>query len=154
VLAHPETLADSRTLAGAAGDFWFGVRWNGFRPRAAGLDQPVQFRTSAPRDTSDRPDSVRAAADSGSVPPAIARSDSLPSTAMFTVAFASVQNEKQARDVASRIRIDGKSPRITTSDRNGTTLYRVVMGPYESRADAERAGRASGQSYWIIEGVP
>lgn len=155
VLAHPETLRDMRTLAGAASDFWFGVRWNGFRPRAAGLDQPVQFRTSAPRDTADRPDSTGHTPDSTSGGgSAIARSDSAPSSAMFTVAFASVQSEKQARDVASRIRVDGKTPRITTSDRNGTTLYRVVMGPFESRADAERVGRASGQSFWIIEGAP
>ena len=153
VLAHPSTLADTRTLAGAANDFWFGLRWNGFRPRSAGLDQPVQFRTSAPRDSADLADSLRPPRDSGAAPPAT-RGDSGATGAMFTVAFASVQSEKQARDLASRIKVGGQSPRITTSERNGTMLYRVVMGPYPSRDEADRIGRASGQSYWIFEGVP
>jgi cell division protein FtsN len=50
--------------------------------------------------------------------------------------------------------VDGQQPRITTSERAGKTLYRVVLGPYPSRAEAERVGRASGQSYWIFEGAP
>ena len=69
-------------------------------------------------------------------------------------AFAAVLDEKQARQVASRIRVDGETPRITTSDRAGKTLYRVVLGPYPTRADADRVGKASGQSYWIFEGAP
>ena len=150
-LAHPQTLAESKKLPGAASDFWIDLRWNGFRPRSAGLDQPVQFRTSAPRDSADvgeasARDTVKA--------PVASHGDSTVPITMFTVAFASMQSEKQARDVAARIRVDGNAPRITTSERNGTTLYRVVMGPFDSRAAAERVGRASGQSFWIIEGVP
>ena len=75
-------------------------------------------------------------------------------TSSFTVSFAAVLDEQQARQVASRIRVDGETPRITTSDRAGTTLYRVVLGPYPTRADADRIGKASGQSYWIFEGAP
>jgi hypothetical protein len=33
-------------------------------------------------------------------------------------------------------------------------VYRVVLGPYASRAEAERIGKSSGQSYWIFEGAP
>lgn len=151
VLAHPTTLADMRTVVGGAKDFWHTVRWNGFRPRAAGLDQPVQFRTSAPRDSSDlapRGDSVGAAG-------GVATADSASTvTGQFTVSFAAVLEEKQARSVAARIRVDGQVPRITSSERAGKTLYRVVLGPYSTRAEAERVGRASGQSYWIFEGAP
>ncbi|MEN9509530.1 MAG: hypothetical protein RLZZ621_2093, partial [Gemmatimonadota bacterium] len=43
-IVHPSTLADMRTVTGGARQFWYTLRWNGFRPRAAGLDQPVQFR--------------------------------------------------------------------------------------------------------------
>lgn len=149
VLAHPTSLKDMRTVVGGARQFWYTLRWNGFRPRASGLDQPVQFRTSAPRDSMDYADSAAArdlARDS-------TRRDTA-TTSSFTVSFAAVLDEQQARQVASRIRVDGETPRITTSDRAGTTLYRVVLGPYPTRADADRIGKASGQSYWIFEGAP
>jgi hypothetical protein len=147
VFAHPTTLADMRTVTGGADDFWYTMRWNGFRPRAAGLDQPVRFRTSAPRDSSD----VTPVADSGAPAAAEPGSDS---GGEFTVSFAAVLEERDARSVAASIRVEGQVPRITTSERDGKTLYRVVLGPYRSRADAERVGKASGHSYWIFEGAP
>jgi hypothetical protein len=146
VFAHPTTLADMRTVTGGANDFWYTMRWNGFRPRAAGLDQPVRFRTSAPRDSSD----LTPVADSGA-PAAAPGSDVV---GEFTVSFAAVIEEREARSVAAKIRVEGQVPRITTSERAGKTLYRVVLGPYSSRADAERVGKASGHSYWIFEGAP
>jgi len=162
VLAHPATLADGRVIAGGAKDLWYGLRWNGFRPRAAGLDKPVQFRTSAPRDSSDlrrAPDSIGGPPVGGPPPggpPVGPPPDSAAFSAqqVFTVSFAAVQSERQARDLASRIRVDGRAPRITTSTPNGTTLYRVVMGPFATREQADRIGRASGQSYWVFEGNP
>ncbi|MDQ8159409.1 MAG: SPOR domain-containing protein [Gemmatimonadota bacterium] len=153
VLAHPVSLADMRTVVGGAAQFWYTMRWNGFRPRAAGLDQPVQFRTSAPRDSVDYADSAAARGPQVDTARATLRTDSASATA-FTVSFAAVLDERQARQVAARIRVDGESPRITTSDRAGKTLYRVVLGPYTTRADADRVGKASGQSYWIFEGAP
>lgn len=171
VLAHPVTLADGRAIPGGAKDFWHALRWNGFRPRSAGLDQPVRFRTSAPRAPSDVDDSaavsdsgvvpptrsapppVSSASGSGTVPTPAPRVDNERST-VFTVSFATVLDEKQARSLASRIRVDGQVPRITTSERAGRTLYRVVLGPYPSRDEAERVGRASAQSYWIFRGAP
>jgi len=142
VLVHPETLGDLRTVVDGASQFWHVLRWNGFRPRAKGIDQPVQFRTSAPRDSLDvRADSGRVAA------------DSVAPTA-FTVSFAAVLDEGKAREVAGRIRVEGQSPRITTVEREGQVVYRVVLGPYATRGEAERVGRASGQSFWIFEGTP
>jgi cell division protein FtsN len=137
-------------VVGGARQFWYTLRWNGFRPRAAGLDQPVQFRTSAPRDSVDYAD--RAAVRDSTRDST--RRDTATTTLSFTVSFAAVLDEKQARQVASRIRVDGETPRVTTSDRAGKTLYRVVLGPYPTRADADRVGKASGQSYWIFEGAP
>lgn len=143
VFAHPATLADMRVVENGADQFWHTVRWNGFRPRAAGLDQPVQFRTSAPRDSADlAEDTSRATSTDTTV------------AASFTVSFAAVLDEAQAKAVAARIRVDGQSPRITATDRAGKVVFRVVLGPYATRAEAERVGRASGQSYWIFEGAP
>jgi len=157
VFAHPSSLADMRTVVGGARQFWYTLRWNGFRPRSAGLDQPVEFRTSAPRDSVDYADSAVAqdlARDSTRRDTTATSSSTVSPTSSFTVSFAAVLDEKQARQVASRIRVDGDTPRVTTSDRAGRTLYRVVLGPYPTRADADRVGKASGQSYWIFEGAP
>ena len=151
VVVTTPSLADGRTIARGGNEFWSGLRWNGFRPRATRLDEPVQFRTSAPRDSSDTRDGASNVVVDSTRPPT---RDSTELAQQFTVAFASVQNEKQARDFASKIRVDGQSARITTIDRNGLTLYRVVLGPYASRAEADRVGRASGQSYWLCEGAP
>ena len=155
VFAHPRTLKDMRAVTGGAASFWHTLRWNGFRPRAAGLDQPVQFRTSAPRDSADLvPDSTRGPGDSTAARPDSNGIAGTPVPGQFTVSFAAILDEAPARALAARIRVDGQTPRITSSERSGKTLYRVVLGPYPSRAEAERVGRASGQSYWIFEGVP
>jgi hypothetical protein len=61
-LRHPGSLAVVRTIPGGAGAFWHVLRWNGFRPRAKGLDQPVQFRL--PRGT----DSLGGEEDSAGTP--------------------------------------------------------------------------------------
>lgn len=162
------TFTESRTVANGAKDFWYAFRWNGFRPRAAGLDQPVEFRTSAPRVVADYTDSAtdssRDDITSRLTPPSLnvpavtsntaTRRDSTSAQEAFMVSFAAVQSEERARDLASRIRVEGKAPRITSSERNGTTLYRVVMGPYPTRDAAERIGKSSGHSFWIFEGIP
>ena len=165
VLANPGTLAEGRKIAGGAKDFWYSLRWNGFRPRAAGLDEPVRFRTSAPREPSDS-DSAMIRDSAGpppdaAPPPRAERNDlQLPvrtdtnTSPGFTVSFAAVLDERQARSLASKIRVDGQVPRITTSERAGKTLYRVVLGPYPTHDEAERVGRASAQSYWIFRGAP
>jgi len=36
----------------------------------------------------------------------------------------------------------------------GSPIYRVVMGPYLTRGEADRIGRASKREYWIYEGSP
>ncbi len=174
VLADATSLRDTRTIGDGAQDFWLALRWNGFRPRAKGLDAPVEFRRSAPRDSGLPPEpgpdtardtsgtalgtsaELRASASLGGTLSDAPRITVSPGSApsRFTVSFAAVETEREARTLALRLRINGTRPRITSMERNGGTLYRVVMGPFVSRADAEQIGKASGQSYWIFEGVP
>jgi hypothetical protein len=73
VLHHPVSLAALRSVADGAGLFWHALRWNGFRPRAKGLDQPVEFRLGTPRDSLDALVPGDSAAASGAV-----RGDSAP----------------------------------------------------------------------------
>ncbi|MES2522011.1 MAG: SPOR domain-containing protein [Gemmatimonadota bacterium] len=162
VFADGRTLADGRRVAGGARDHWHVLRWNGFRPRAAGLDQPVEFRRGARRDTTTPVDtSTTIDSGGGSLPPAVAAPPRPPRAtprpardSVFTVSFAALLNEDDARKLANRIRVDGQRARVTTSERGGKTLYRVVLGPYPTRDQAERVGRTSGQSYWVFEGTP
>jgi hypothetical protein len=156
------TLAPVRTVAGGASDFWHVILWNGFRPRAAGLDAPVSFGGGRPRD------SVSAdSADTLAVDSSAAVRDSVPTTppettsvargavtGQFNVSFAAVATEQLARETAVRIRVGGETPRVVPTDRGGTTLFRVVMGPYPTYAEAERIGRLSGRQFWIYEGAP
>ena len=57
VLVDAESLATRRAIVGGATDDWMFISWNGFRPRAASLDQPVTFESgdSVRRDTSENP---------------------------------------------------------------------------------------------------
>lgn len=175
VLASSIDLGEVRTLPEGGKDTWYSMRWNGFRPRAAGLDQPVQFRASGGgassramagtlAEDSARQAAARAAQGDDAVAQADRGSDSAPASPAavtrrveplrFTVQFAAVLSEELARAAAAKISVDGRVPRIATSVRGSRTLYRVVLGPYATREEAEATGKASGTTYWVFEGAP
>ena len=152
---------------GGAGDLWLQVRWNGFRPRAVGLDQPVEFEGFAA--DSAAADSALAAmmtsryGDLGGLarPPVLAPlpRDSVHPTdsstrEIWTVSFATLLNEERARDLSTRIRVDGRNARVIAGNRDGIPIWRVVLGPFDTRDAAERAGMASRLPYWVFEGAP
>lgn len=175
-LVHGDTVALTssidlglvRALPEGAKDFWYAMRWNGFRPRATGLDEPVRFRASGENARSEGAPALRAAVDDDSLGAPVS-SDSSPvardtaagtvvaaprRAAVFTVQLAAVLTEPLAQQAATGIEVEGRRPRITTSVRDGRTLYRVVLGPYPSRDEAERVGKATGRTYWVFEGAP
>jgi cell division septation protein DedD len=166
-----ETLQPVRTVAGGAADYWYFTFWNGFRPRAAGVDQPVSFATA-----DSQRDSVRAASDSAHAAsdsmisaqtpatpnhpaptqPTPAPSASTPAAAasQFTVQFAAMLTPEKAHALADSISVEGTAARVVPSQRAGTTIYRVVLGPYPNRATAERIGHEANRSYWVFAGAP
>ena len=150
--------------AGGASDLWFFMLWNGFRPRAAGVDVPVSFALGNELRRDSTADSTQPLA----AAPTPSR-DSLPATAKpeevvapataasrdsWTVSFAAVLAEDRAREIAEGITVDGQRPRVVKGETAGTTVYRVIFGPYNSKADAERMGRSSKHNYWVYEGIP
>jgi len=161
-----ETGRERLRYRGGAADLWIQVRWNGFRPRAAGLDRPVEFEEYAA--DSAAADSALAAMMSaryGSMtslppeqPPVESRQAPAPGKTggreTWTVSFATLLAEDRAREMAERIRIDGRVARVIAGSRDGIPIWRVVMGPFDSRDSAERAGIASRLPYWVFEGAP
>jgi len=181
VLVDGETLKPRARVRGGAADFWHLVQWDGFRPRAAGLDEPVVFAEPVP--DSGRFDSMDSVFAGARLDPEIApapAADSAPRTVprpapqvvrpappvvastpapaalpnVYTVQFHAVLAEARARELAFAISVDGQLARVVRSGSADSPIYKVVLGPYASRPAAEKAGRASGASYWIYQGAP
>jgi cell division protein FtsN len=60
----------------------------------------------------------------------------------------------KAQEQAVKIVVDGTAAHVVTGVTAGTAVYRIVLGPYTTREQAERVGRASGQTYYIYAGSP
>jgi cell division septation protein DedD len=173
VLVDAETRRVRARFVGGTSDVWALVRWNGFRPRAAGLDEPVRFASDsdstatpavidsalaarvAPAPRAPAPD-VRPPA---TAPGAAAALPEPPRAAgtpkrTFTLSFAAMLSEERANALAATIRVDGHPARVVSSTRDGTPIFRVVYGPFNGHDEADRAGRRSGLPYWVYEGAP
>ena len=163
-----ETGRERLRFVGGANDLWAQIRWNGFRPRAAGLDRPVEFEEyAADSAAADSALAAMLAARYGDVTSQPLPADEPerkapepPPTApaagreVWTVSFATLLAEDRAKEMADRIKVDGRPARVIAGNRDGIPIWRVVMGPYDSRDAAERAGMASRLPYWVFEGAP
>jgi SPOR domain len=171
VFLDPQSLSVRRTILDGARDYWIPLRWNGLRPRAPGLDQPVTFPSTA----SDTADSILAAIRQSQrdtslhtgPPPAPQPAPSVvdsaqgrlntaaPRTAGFTVQFAALLDPDSAHVRASRIVAFGQHAHVVATARGPATVYVVVLGPFPSRDAADAAARASRQpNPWVYEGAP
>lgn len=167
-----ETMRPLMRVSGGAGDYWYAFQWNGFRPRPSSLDRPVSFnlgpadsaRTAADAAAADSVAraALRATGAGGRPGGSSARIDSLSAPARtapraaagFVVSFAALLSERHASDLAALIRVDGATAHVIMSVRDGTPVYRVVLGPYATRDEAERVGRAARHVYWVYEETP
>jgi cell division septation protein DedD len=161
IVTDGTTLRPTARVSGGAKDFWYPFRWTGFRPRAEMLDEPVDIAgppvdsTTVPADSTAPQDSAAAPAAPVPAPAPPARDSAVRRPpAGYTVSFAALLVADKARELAASIRVGGENARVVTGVRDGSTIYRVVLGPYPTREEAERIGRESRQSYWIYEGGP
>jgi hypothetical protein len=167
VLADGESLETIRRVPGGGRDLWYFIEWNGFRPRSASLDEPVQFEgmDSVRPDSGDSldpfavtppPDSLAPTPDSVVSPSRVDTAPSPPPVTSpgFTVQFAALRGEQAANAVASQIEADGQRAHVVHTTQGGLDIWRVVLGPYPTRERAEQAARSTGRSYWIYEGRP
>lgn len=157
VLVDGTTLRPVARIAGGAADYWYPFQWSGFRPRARGLDAPVEFDIGTSDSAADSTlaaaaaaaDSVTRRDSTATPPPAPQRAPT-----QWLVSFAALLSEANANTLAQAITVDGQRARVVTSFRDDTPVYRVVLGPFAERAAAERAGRASGRPYWVYTATP
>jgi len=155
VMMDPEKLTVKSTVAGGAKDFWYFFAWDGFRPRARGIDQPVTF--PGDNDSLSASSTPPAASSTIPVPPDTAVTAPPPAaqpSAGFTVSFAALLAEDKAQQLANTIIVGGTTAHVVTSTTAGSPIFRVVLGPYATRDEAIKVGRASRREYWVYEGSP
>jgi cell division septation protein DedD len=95
-----------------------------------------------------------AIADSAKPTPPVA-ADTTPTPARqtgFTVSFFALLSEQRAQTEAAKIRVGDEVAHVETIMRNGVPIYRVILGPYQTCAEAQKTAKASGKTVWIPEG--
>jgi hypothetical protein len=168
------TLQRAAVVPGGAADWWLVVTWDGLSAGAADALPPAFEGTTgaapdaldsaiaAAESTASAPSSAPAAGAPGAGatrPPedstrdAPAPHDSAsPLPVRWMVSFASLVDAGRAAAVAQQLRAGGTPARVVTAaGAQGTMVHRVVAGPFATREDAVRAGRAAGREHWIIQ---
>jgi len=156
--ANAVTLQDMNTVRGGAADFWYFLTWNGFRPRSTDLDRPVTFGSGESANARDsaapaRTDSFASPPIRDTAPSMIVLPPSLtnPRSTDYMVSFAAVLTAQKASEVAAEITINGTHPQVAATKSGATIIYRVVLGPYPTREEADKVGKDSKRQYWIYE---
>ena len=69
----------------------------------------------------------------------------------YVVSFAAVLNQQKAQEMAAGIEVGGARAHVMPTQSGGTPIYRVVLGPYATKDEADRIGRDSKRQYWVFE---
>jgi hypothetical protein len=136
-------------VSGGASDFWYPFVWTGLRPRAVAHYSQLPFPSDCDSTTGGRPST---AAETTAAPPPTPPADS--AKPAFTVSFAVLLDETRAREEASKISVNGQTARVVIGMTAGTTVYRVVLGPFATRDEAERVGHAANHTFVVYSGTP
>jgi cell division septation protein DedD len=151
----PATLLVIRRAVDGSADFWYAFTWTGLRSHAQPVDTNSLLPTNDDTATVTPPPPLRLPPKDTAAPPRLSPAAPADSSKIgFTVSFAVLLNDAKARELAAKIVVDGKAARVVTGINEGTAVYRVVLGPYTTRDEAERVGRASGQTYYVYAGTP
>jgi cell division septation protein DedD len=91
--------------------------------------------------------------DTAATPPATI-DPARPTSTGFIVSFAALLSEDKAQQVATSINVNGVQAHVVSTTTAGSPIFRVVMGPFPTRDEANKIGKAAKREYWIYEGSP
>jgi hypothetical protein len=129
VAYRPDSLTPTGRVKGGAADLWTLTAW---RPRGA-------YRG--------------AFGDAGAQADAGAASDTAGPEGPMYVQVSTSQNEAWSSEMAQQLSRAGLAARVLPP-KNPDDGYRVVVGPYPTRAQAEAIGRKLGRPFWIYQPTP
>jgi hypothetical protein len=129
---RPDSLTETGRVKGGASDIWMLTAW---RPRGS-------YRGAfADADGGATPSDQATAADTAG-----------PEGPMY-VQVSTSQNEAWSTEMAQQLTRAGLGARVLPP-KNPDDGYRVVLGPYATRAQAEAIGRKLGRPFWIYQPTP
>jgi len=130
-------------VADGARDYWFLGAW---APAGAAAALRQQARAAAPAPSAAPPAPAKPAAGPKALPPAPAPD----TTARLWVQVSASQSEAASRALVAELAAAHKPVQLVPPRAEGDG-WRVVLGPFATRDDAEAAGRALGRPFFIVE---
>jgi hypothetical protein len=131
VAYRPDSLVETGRVKGGAADLWMLTGW---RPRGG-------YRGAF------------ADAEASAVQPGGQAADTAGPEGPMYVQVSTSQNEAWSSEMAQQLTRAGLAARVL-QPRNPDDGYRVVVGPYPTRAQAEAIGRKLGRPFWIYQPTP
>ena len=128
---RPDSLIETGRVKGGAADYWMLTAWRPRSYRGAFADA----------------DAAAATADQA------AASDTAGPEGPMYVQVSTSQNEAWSSEMAQQLTRAGLGARVL-QPKNPDDGYRVVLGPYPTRAQAEAIGRKLGRPFWIYQPTP
>lgn len=131
VAYRPDSLVEAGRLKGAGADLWILTSW---RPRGT-------YRSAFADAPGETGESGAAVADSAG-----------PEGPLY-VQVSTSQNESWSSEMAQQLTRAGLAAKVLPP-KGPDDGYRVVLGPYPTRAQAETIGRKLGRPFWIYQPTP
>jgi len=134
-------LPETGRVTGGARDIWVAVNW-----APAPSEAPTEETTDTARvATIPRP----ASTDSGALHSDSTRAEPAAATPVLYLQVSSSRNPTWADDLASRLRAAGLQPSVL-KPAGADESYRVVLGPFRTRDEAEETSRRLGMPSFVI----
>jgi cell division septation protein DedD len=144
-LATPQQ-AEIARLSGAAADLFLPLAWV---PRNALPEAPsAGVAAAAPSGLPTTPNAPAAVTPAPGAPATTAGAAAATETGFF-IQISSSQNQDWAKALAQQLKDGGFPSRVLNPD-TPDQGYRVVVGPYATRDEADAAGKRLGRSYFIL----
>jgi hypothetical protein len=121
-----EALGERGRVEGAAGDLWLAVGWSPERPQAIAADSTVLTADSI-----------------------LMAGDSTTGSARLYLQVSSSRNADWARELSEKIAAAGLAA-VVLQPAGGDDVYRVVVGPYATREQADSASRSLGMPSFVV----